>query len=252
MTLHMALVLHELGTNAHKYGALSTDFGWVSIRWRVEGGWLRLRWEERGGPPASAPTRRGFGTRLIEQSLKSEGGSARMTIEPGGVLWEITLPLPASARDQVISLGQEKQDGRPSEQQVTTQAPSQLAGRRFLVIEDEPLVALDISAGLEEAGAAVLASTGSVSEALDIIETKDVDAALLDGNLHGQPVDAIAAVLTRRKVPFIFVTGYARDGLPEAFRHVPVLSKPFSQKQVMEAAARLLKRPGSVIQPAAN
>lgn len=250
MTLHMALVLHELGTNAHKYGALSKPSGRVSIRWRVEGGSIRLRWEERGGPPASSPTRRGFGTRLIEQSLKSEGGSARMTIETGGVLWEIALPLPAkSARDQVISNEREKQQGRSSEQhQAATQAPSQLAARRFLVIEDEPLVALDISSGLEDAGAAVLASTGSVSEALDIIETKDVDAALLDGNLHGQPVDAIAAALTRRKVPFIFVTGYAREGLPEAFRHVPVLSKPFSQQQLMEAAARLLKRSGDVIQ----
>jgi len=76
------------------------------------------------------------------------------------------------------------------------------------VVEDEPLVALDLSAGLQEAGAEVAASTGSASEALNLIDSQPLDAALLDGNLNGRPVDDIAAALTRRKVPYAFVTGY--------------------------------------------
>jgi hypothetical protein len=62
---------------------------------------------------------------------------------------------------------------------------------------------------------------------------------LLDGNLRGRGVDAIAALLTRRSIPFIFVTGYGQDGLPEAFRHVICLPKPFSGNQLLEAIAKL-------------
>jgi CheY-like chemotaxis protein len=80
-----------------------------------------------------------------------------------------------------------------------------------------------------------------------LIGSKELDAALLDGNLHGQPVDEIAAALTRRKVPFLFVTGYEPESLPQAFRHVPVLSKPVRQQQLIEAAARLVERRSDVV-----
>jgi CheY-like chemotaxis protein len=131
--------------------------------------------------------------------------------------------------------------------QIAEQEPRKLAGQRFLVVEEEPLVALDIEAGLENAGAEVVASTGSVKQALEIIERKELDAALLDGNLNGRPVDEIAVALTRRKVPFVFVTGYGREGLPQAFRTVAVLFKPFSPHQLIEAAVRLVERRGDVV-----
>jgi CheY-like chemotaxis protein len=108
-------------------------------------------------------------------------------------------------------------------------------------------VALDIAAGLQEAGAEVVASTGSAKDALHTIESKALDAALLDGNLHGRPVDDIAAALTRRKVPFLFVTGYGPESLPRAFSHAAILSKPFSQQQLIDAAARLVERRGDVV-----
>jgi PAS domain S-box-containing protein len=250
MTLHLALVLHELGTNAHKYGALSTPSGWVTIAWAVEGELLRLRWKERGGPPVTSPTGRGFGTTLIEQSVKGEGGNARMSVGTDGVLWEITLPLPNSiAADGRTSRAAEMISSVSAAQRtrVTNRAPARLAGRRFLVIEDEPLVALDIEAGLQEAGAEVVASAGTAKEALDTIQSKVLDAALLDGNLHGRPVDEIAAALTRRKVPFLFVTGYGSKSLPQAFSHAAVLSKPFSQQQLIEAAARLVEQRSDVV-----
>src|SRR5262249_4233969 len=126
MTLHLALVLHELGTNAHKYGALSASSGRVTIGWTVEDRSLRLRWEERGGPPASAPTSQGFGTRLIQQSVKSEGGSARMSVGSDGVLWEITLPLPRPiATDATTSRAPAVAALQP--RSVTGKAPGQLA-----------------------------------------------------------------------------------------------------------------------------
>src|SRR5262249_23653513 len=141
MTLHLALVLHELGMNAHKYGALSTSSGSVTIGWTVEGGWLRLRWEERGGPPVTSPASRGFGTTLIEQCVKGDGGSARMSVGAEGVLWEIRLPLPErTAADESLP-GRPEMRGisAPQRTSAAKRRPG-LAGSRFLVVEDEPLV----------------------------------------------------------------------------------------------------------------
>ena len=91
---HLALMLHELGTNSIKYGAFSKSKGDVTVSWSVEDSLLRLKWAERGGPPVSVPLRRGFGTTLIEQSARGEGGDARMLVDAEGLSWEITLPLP--------------------------------------------------------------------------------------------------------------------------------------------------------------
>lgn len=98
--LTLALMLHELGTNAAKYGALSAAGGKVCITWTVidaEGGpRLRFRWEETGGPPVSPPTRSGFGTRLIARSLvHGFGGSALLTYPPEGAVLTFEAPLEA-------------------------------------------------------------------------------------------------------------------------------------------------------------
>jgi two-component sensor histidine kinase len=90
------MALHELGTNAAKYGALSVDLGRVSIAWRVEGTRLRLEWRESGGPPVQPPARRGFGSRLIERGLEADlGGVAVLRFEPGGLRCEIEASLAA-------------------------------------------------------------------------------------------------------------------------------------------------------------
>ena len=95
MALSIAMALHELGTNAVKYGALSNATGGVSIRWTVEAGTrLRLVWTERGGPPVAAPENRGFGSRLIARNLARElAGSVSLGFAPAGVTCEIDAPL---------------------------------------------------------------------------------------------------------------------------------------------------------------
>jgi PAS domain S-box-containing protein len=96
--LALAMALQELATNAVKYGALSNDAGEVGIRWRVDRSsaraTLHLTWEETGGPPVAAPTRQGFGTRLIERSLAQDlNGEVRIAFAPGGVTCTIAAPL---------------------------------------------------------------------------------------------------------------------------------------------------------------
>jgi two-component sensor histidine kinase len=93
--MSLSLVLHELESNAMKYGALSTDAGTVDVRWTViEGATLMILWEERGGPRVSAPTRRGFGTRLIGSGIARRlGGTADCHFEPEGFRWSLTASL---------------------------------------------------------------------------------------------------------------------------------------------------------------
>ncbi|WP_203076149.1 PAS domain-containing protein [Falsiroseomonas ponticola] len=95
VTLSMAL--HELATNALKYGALSVQSGHVAIGWETVAGdpaLFRLRWTERGGPPAAPPERQGFGTRLIERSLAHDlGGTTRIDFAAEGVSCVVEAPL---------------------------------------------------------------------------------------------------------------------------------------------------------------
>jgi PAS domain S-box-containing protein len=99
--LALSIALHELATNAAKYGALSREEGLVTVSWTMEGEdpELTLMWAESGGPPVQPPTRRGFGSRLIERSLATElGGSAVIEYRPDGVVATIVSPLEASYR----------------------------------------------------------------------------------------------------------------------------------------------------------
>lgn len=92
--LALALALHELATNAVKYGALSNDTGRVLVEWRVADGTLRLRWSENGGPPVEKPGPPGFGTRIVTRNLAAEfNGVVDMQHKPAGVVLTLTAPL---------------------------------------------------------------------------------------------------------------------------------------------------------------
>lgn len=95
----LALTVHELATNAVKYGALSSADGRIAVRWHArEGRDLNLVWQERGGPPVQTPKRRGFGSRLIERALAAEmGGTAELAFAPGGLRFDFVAPLSVPA-----------------------------------------------------------------------------------------------------------------------------------------------------------
>jgi PAS domain S-box-containing protein len=250
LALHLALILHELGTNARKYGALSSAQGTVSLGWTVEGRRLQLTWTETGGPLVKAPAKRGFGSTLIEQIVSGSEGEARASYRAEGVVWTIATMLSASSdpgpaeRPPAIRAPANKPTHSSS---LGEEAPEALAGRRLLVIEDEPLVALDLASILEDAGAEIVGPAGNAEQALALIASTALDGALLDGNLHGKPVDDIAAALTRQNIPFLFVTGYGRETLPLAFRQAAILGKPFTDQQLLEAAEKLMPRSADML-----
>jgi PAS domain S-box-containing protein len=97
--LAMAMLLHELATNATKYGALSTPTGRVRLAWTFDEAerLVRLTWSESGGPPVEAPARQGFGSRLIARALRDLQGAAVLRFEPLGVVCDMHLHLPTSS-----------------------------------------------------------------------------------------------------------------------------------------------------------
>jgi PAS domain S-box-containing protein len=89
----IGLALHELATNAGKYGTLSTDTGRVDISWGIDGDTFTMSWVEREGPPVSPPKRRGFGTKVMEaMAQRSLAGNVDLNFAPSGLTWRLTCP----------------------------------------------------------------------------------------------------------------------------------------------------------------
>lgn len=236
--VNLGLVLHELATNARKYGALAQAGGRLDIAWQVFAYPRRelvLQWRESGVEGVCEPSRRGFGSTLIERTLESEGGRGLLHYRPGGVSCELMVPLPEI--ESTPSLSAAERDGIDTP---PVAGSAGIQGKRVLVVEDEVLVALDIESILTDAGMVVSGRAGTLDAARRAVALGQFDVVLLDANLAGQPVLDLAAALQRQGVPFAFATGYGREGINAEFRDVPVLSKPFTAEQLIGLMRRLL------------
>ncbi len=115
------------------------------------------------------------------------------------------------------------------------------AGRRVLLVEDEALIAMNVADMLDALGCIVVGPASRVGEAFTVIEAAgDIDAAVLDVNLDGQPSFSVADALVERGIPFLFATGYGARGLRDDLRGRPVLQKPFRLRDLRKALAEVL------------
>jgi CheY-like chemotaxis protein len=112
-------------------------------------------------------------------------------------------------------------------------------GRRVLVVEDEPMIRLLLDEMLSDLGYTMAAEAGRLDEALAVAKQGEFDVAILDVNLDGQPVTPVVDVLVERGVPFVFVSGYARRGIPEGHSRAPLLQKPFQSEGLARALAAI-------------
>jgi two-component sensor histidine kinase/DNA-binding response OmpR family regulator len=226
----LALALHELATNAAKYGALSSPAGKVKLTWDLQAGGLTLQWAETDGPAARAPAAQGFGTRIITASVASQlGGHAVFDWRPEGL--HCTLSIPLGERGEQVERSAPETWGAPKPH---TAIPSQvLAGNRVLLVEDEALVAMVMRDMLTELGFHVVGPFGRSADAAAAARDEDVDAAVLDINLDGEAAYPVADLLAARGIPFVFVTGYGAESIDGRFAHVPVLQKPI-ERQMLE------------------
>jgi CheY-like chemotaxis protein len=114
--------------------------------------------------------------------------------------------------------------------------------RRVLVVEDEPMIRLLLDDMLADLGYTMVAEAGRLDEALTLAKDGEFDVAILDVNLNGQPITPVVEILNARAVPFVFVSGYARRGIPEEHSNIPLLQKPFQPDGLARALAAIASK----------
>lgn len=235
----VSLALHELATNAVKYGALSIETGRVEVTWESTGeGGFTLRWVEIGGPIVAPPERRGFGSTLLDRVTSQElGGEGRVEYRADGVRATLRADSRAVADDseEPAPIEHAPAGGAGASRGHTAPANGGVEGLRLLIVEDAVLLAMELEAGLVEAGAVIVGSAAELGEAIAMLD-RTFDAAVLDANLNGESIAPLAAALQARGTPFVFATGYGERGAPDGF-DAPVVRKPYNVNQIVSALA---------------
>ncbi|PIB93665.1 HWE histidine kinase domain-containing protein [Caulobacter sp. FWC2] len=224
----LALVLHELATNASKYGALARPEGRLSVTWRWnQDGALHLVWREAAGVRIAPPERRGFGSTLIENAVKQAAAHVALDWRPEGL--EVRLDIPTGAQPRAAESVPAYRPGLAIDNALT------LRGQRVLIVEDEAVVAMELARVLTEAGATVVGPVGAIEAALDLLDRgQPIDRAVLDVNLGGRLITPVARALADRRIPFVYLTGYQEPDVDGG----PVLRKPVAPSALLGALAR--------------
>lgn len=223
----LALALHELVTNAAKYGALSSASGRVKLTWELQPSSVALQWEETGGPLAKLPRSLGFGTRLVVASVEGQlGGKVTFDWRSEGLRCVLAVPHKTETLEHVAGRGQIA--GREN----VAAEPKVVAGNRIMIVEDEALVAMAVAESLTGLGCHVIGPFSRCADAMAAVADDDVHAAILDVNLGNEMVYPLADMLATRGVPFIFVTGYGAESIVPRFAGVPVLQKPIERQML--------------------
>ena len=241
----LSLAVHELATNAMKYGAFSVPEGRVVVTWKVfraEGeDVLRLDWVEHRPIAADwlQPTRKGFGSQLIEQHIPYElGGQGELEIRPQGAQAWIEFPLqPGASTLETDAPALTSVFGGSID--MTTEV--RVAGQTVLVLGNDFYLAQDTASALRGAGAEVIGPCRDPAEAIKAMVGHTPTAAVLDINLGSGPSFEVAHVLRKSGVRFVFLTGYDQAAVPKEFADVVRLQKPIEPREIVRAVAALVE-----------
>ncbi len=234
----LALVLHELATNAVKHGSLSVAGGSVDVGWRR---WsqgtdmFEFSWREHGGPSVSEPDGRGFGMCVLESAAAETGGEVVCRWHPEGFAF--------SFRGALLPDSPTTSTTRPFD---TAAASASSAGhtekRSVLVVEDEPLIALQIQMDLEEDGHSVVGPAATLNDGLMLAKAGGFELAVIDVNLGDQNSTEIAEFLIEKRVPFAVATGFNDlASLPASLQNQARISKPYDPSQLRAVIRELGK-----------
>ncbi len=232
----LALVIHELMTNSAKYGALNDSNGWIDIKWQQDTDErLIMLWQEHGGPPVRPPTRRGFGSTIIERSIPFDlKGEAHVEYALTGVKARFVIP----GHFVEITNNTHPESNSVSIDQAK---PLQFNGS-MLLAEDNLIIAMDAEDVLHDIGIEQVTVVSSVQDGLRYLESVSPQAALLDFNLGAENSIPLAEKLAEMKIPFFFATGYGDSlKLPSHFATRPVVKKPYNAETLRIALAACLQ-----------
>ena len=224
----LALALHELATNAAKYGALSAPGGRIRLSWELEPKGLVLSWKEIAGPPVNTPRTTGYGTRVVRAGIEQQlGGSATFDWNPDGLQCSMVIPHDEKAekRGRVPRLRQRDGAATPAVMRIEL-------GEEVLLVEDEPLIGMMLTDMLSELGLKVDGPHTTLADATVAAKGGSAKAAILDVNLNGEKIYPVAEILSRRNIPFIFITGYGADSIDPRFVNVALLQKPIERQKL--------------------
>ncbi|MEO6380661.1 MAG: HWE histidine kinase domain-containing protein [Nitrobacter sp.] len=238
----MALLVHEMMTNAVKYGALSVPTGRLLIAWEIDDrNQLVFTWAESGGPAVQMPKNEGFGSVLIKKNIPFElGGEATIRYELAGLQARFVIPA------KFVGQGIGTFESVPAAPEKQRALHGSIEGLSVLLVEDQMLIAFDAQAMLEEAGAGHVEAVPNATDALRLIAAMPPDAAVLDVNLGSGTSFPIADELAARGIPFVFATGYGDQiNIPPRYRDVPVVRKPYTAESLVAGVVTALTRRGS-------
>ncbi|UFZ07371.1 GAF domain-containing protein [Bradyrhizobium ontarionense] len=230
----LALVVHEMMTNSAKYGALADSTGQVQVLWRLDpGASLVIDWKESGGPPVQPPSRRGFGTTIIERSVPFDlKGDAELRFDLLGV--QARFVIPASFVQIVPTM-----TGALSHEAQKQEQTRRLSGTA-LIVEDNLIIAMGAEVILLELGARHVETAASVNQAFKVIERVTPSFALLDINLGAESSLPVGHRLKELGVPFMFATGYGeRAPIPAELSDAAVIQKPYTRELVEKALTKI-------------
>lgn len=243
---NISMALHELATNAMKYGSLSVPDGVLRVAWSwrqlANGGddVLDLAWEETGGPKVEVPDRKGFGSTVIERILRAQlGAKTEIDFAPEGLRVSCAIPsgriLPGAAAD-----------GRSMASPASTLPRvdlNLLEGARILVIDDEWLVAEQYANSLIGAGCTVVGPFHNLDDATVAVEQETVDFAVVDFDIGGVEVTPLLELLEQRQVPFLIVSGYGSElDATHTLAERAFLAKPASPAAMLSRVAQAIGR----------
>jgi light-regulated signal transduction histidine kinase (bacteriophytochrome) len=232
----LALVVHELVTNSSKYGSLSGD-GRVEVTLRIEPDkGLHFRWCEMDGPPVVPPTRRGFGSVIIERVVPFDlQGTAEVIYAPSGIDAQFFVPekFLTSGLGFVDVVATQPLTLPPA---TDTQDAKVLDAMQVLLLEDNLIVAIEAEEMLRALGAASVKTVSSVAAARALLESDAIEFAVLDINLGFETSFEFSARLRGAKIPFIFTSGYGAGPTPGGtLQRELVVSKPYDRDSLRAA-----------------
>lgn len=244
----LALVLHEMVTNSAKYGSLCDRRGELDITLkRSPDGDLVIDWKEVGGPPVKEPTRRGFGSTIIERSIPFElHGETKLEFKETGLEAVFRIPSshiqPTGEMVPMLPSGQTVTTGEKGQANISGQSEALGAARpkHILIVEDSMIIALDTAEILRRLGIEDVSTCSSVAGAIEAIERTEPDYAIVDFNLGSETSEPIIRELRNRSIPFVLATGYG-DVSEQAAKlgAAGVLKKPYGQQEIIQTVPGL-------------